>query len=234
MPEIITQNCLEGWQATCRLLYERNDLFNQIIKIENPAFLDPLWLTDYDPHLLGQKFDRIGNVINTIFPYRLEAKSQNRFSFYTEYYRLYNRAKRMSGNRRAWGTYFQRLTDYHLDGKINQLFDAIDKLSSWGVRSTTGLVFHLSNPALDNPRTRGGPCWHFGEILWLPNDRLDLLVVYRNHDYANKALGNFIALGKLLEFIANESGKRTGQLICHSAHAYFDCTKQQLRQLARL
>jgi hypothetical protein len=70
--------------------------------------------------------------------------------------------------------------------------------------------------------------------LWQPSGRLDLVVVYRNHDYFNKALGNFIALGQLLDFICVESNKEPGQLICHSVHAYFGAPKGKMLQLAKL
>lgn len=63
---------------------------------------------------------------------------------------------------------------------------------------------------------------------------LDLVVVYRNHDFFNKALGNFIALGQLLRFIAVESGKTPGNLICHSVHAYSPRPIKDLATLAKI
>ena len=49
---------------------------------------------------------------------------------------------------------------------------------------------------------------------------LDFVAVYRNQDFFNKALGNFIGLGQLLKFICDESNKRAGTLTCHSVHAF--------------
>jgi len=117
---------------------------------------------------------------------------------------------------------------------VNQLDRAIDKLTTWPKRSTTGLVFHLSSPDLDAPRTRGGPCWHFGEIIWREDNILDLVVVYRNHDFFNKALGNFIGLGQLLKFICDESGKNAGSLRCHSVHAFNPESVARLKALAKI
>lgn len=234
MTEIAENDCLEAWRSSCSLLIREREIFNLVIRIESPTTLDQTWLSQYDPRTQGTDFDRLRDVINTVFPYRLWNMCPNRANLYRRYLRDYRRGKRLSRNRGAWGTYFQRLTDYHLDGRINQLESVIEKLRTWNVRSTAGLVFHPSNPALDAPRKRGAPCWHYGEILWHANDRIDLFVVYRNHDYANKAFGNFLALGKLLEFIAGESGKQAGALICHSAHAYYACGKDRLRNLARL
>jgi thymidylate synthase len=134
-------------------------------------------------------------------------------------------------NRSRWGTYFHRLIAY--GGKKNQLELTIEKLKHWP-RYTTALVFHLSCPLVDQPRTRGGPCWHYGELIWHKGDVLDLVVVYRNHDFFNKALGNFIALGQLLAFIAKESGKTTGRLVCHSVHAYSANPMSKLTALAKI
>jgi thymidylate synthase len=51
--------------------------------------------------------------------------------------------------------------------------------------------------------------------------KIDMTAVYRNHDYFNKALPNFVGLGRLLDFICSESGRDVGKLVCHSGHAYF-------------
>ncbi len=63
---------------------------------------------------------------------------------------------------------------------------------------------------------------------------MDFVVVYRNHDFFNKALGNFIALGQLLKFIADASGKTAGRLICHSVHAYAGSRLSHLVTLAKI
>ncbi len=137
----------------------------------------------------------------------------------------------MVRNRSRWGTYFERLIAF--DGNLNQLERAIGKLNTWD-RNTTGLVFHLSSPSIDSPRTRGGPCLHYIELLWKTGDVLDLVAVYRNHDYFSKALGNFLALGQLLFFISTETDKQPGKLICHSVHAYTESSLTRLKLLAQV
>ena len=166
-----------------------------------------------------------------MFPTKLILKYPSRPQFYSAYMRLHQRAMKWPRNRSRWGTYFERLVAF--GGTENQLELLITKLNTWP-RNTTGLVFHLSSPSVDRPRTRGGPCWHFGEIVWRKGDILDFVAVYRNHDYFNKALGNFIALGQLLRFIANESSKVPGKLICHSVHAYSERSLSALSNLAKM
>lgn len=176
--------------------------------------------------------ERICDVVDTIFPHSLHVRYPQRNEFYNAYLILHKRAMRWQRNRTRWGTYFARLISFGSVAPVNQLERVIEKLTNWDQRNTTALVFHLSAPSLDSPRTRGGPCWHFGEIIWRKDDIIDLVVVYRNHDYFNKALGNFIALGQLLEFIACASGKIPGKIVCHSVHAYSEKSSGYLKKLA--
>jgi thymidylate synthase len=110
--------------------------------------------------------------------------------------------------------------DHGSGNGYNQLEEAIVKLSTWNHRAEAALVLHLSSPQLDRPQTRGGPCLQFIELLWRKDDRIDLVAVYRNHDYSQLALGNFIGLCDLLEFVARESGKHVGSVTIHSVHAF--------------
>jgi thymidylate synthase len=119
------------------------------------------------------------------------------------------------------------------DGSENQLETAIEKMNRWPRSSRTGLVFHLSAPTLDAPRTRGGPCLQFIELLWHGNGTVDLAAVYRNHDFIDKALGNFVGLADLQQFICGETGKTPGNLVCHSMHAFVS-NQRDARRLARL
>ena len=47
-------------------------------------------------------------------------------------------------------------------------------------------------------------------------------MVYRSHDFINKALGNFVGLTRLLEFVCFHTGRRPGRLVCHSIRAFVD------------
>lgn len=194
MAEIQETNCLSAWQEGTRLIRANHgELFNLLTTVRNPGAYHQTWLSDYSPHTIVHGADNINDVIGTVFPMRLHSRNPIRANFYSAYARIHGRAMHWRRNRSRWGTYFERLISYN--GAVNQLETAITKLMTWPNRNTTGLVFHLSCPLLDRPRTRGGPCWHFGEILWNSDGTLDLVAVYRNHDFFNKALGNFIALG---------------------------------------
>jgi thymidylate synthase len=220
---IITgETCFDAWHAGAEALTasRSKELSNMVTVIADPCRFDPDWHRN-SPHHFSRNGNRLTDVINTIFPLTLWRRYPNRSNFYEAYLIRYARAKGMRGV--SWGTYFQRLIASPPEG-TNQLERAISKLGNWRQRSTTAFVFHLATPA-DGPRPRGGPCWQFAEILWNSDGTLDLTVVYRNHDFYNKVLGNYVGLGQLLSFIAHESGKQPGRLVCHSVHAFFDTTQ---------
>jgi thymidylate synthase len=218
--QVEAENILFAWKRSIHQLINANgELCNLLVSIESPTHFESDWLTQYSPNQHGVAYDDIRDVVDTIFPWSLARRFDQRDSLKTEYLRRHDRAMSWSRNKGRWGTYFERLIRFPPTG-VDQLGVAIDKLRNWPQRSTTGLVFHLSSPTTDAPRTRGGPCWHFAELLWQRDNVLDLVVVYRNHDYFNKALGNFIGLGQLLKYICTESGKTPGKLVCHSVHAF--------------
>lgn len=222
---------IEAWRSgVTSLLDAGGKLKNLITVIQHPCVIDPSWLIDRSPHRFSAKGDDIRDVANTIFPARLLSRASDRPHLYSMYLERHDRARRWRG-RHAWGTYFERLVRFPPTG-VNQLERVIDKLRNWPTRNTTGLVFHLSSPAVDAPRTRGGPCWHYGELLWNADSSIDLVAVYRNHDFYNKVLGNFIGLGRLLGFICENADKNPGKLICHSVHAYHDGSAKVLRAMA--
>lgn len=223
---------LDAWRLGVNAVLTEGEVFNLFTTVEQPTAFEQAWLQAHSPRLKGFVGDDLREVIKTIFPYDLAQRMAERPGLYREYLRRHDRAMRFVRNRGTWGTYFERLVRFPDHPDTNQLETVISKLSTWPKRSGTSLVFHLSTPARDTPRTRGGPCWQFGEIVWHPGDRLDLVVVYRNHDFFNKALGNFIGLGQLLNFICAASGKTPGRLLCHSVHAYNGGKVEALRALA--
>lgn len=225
-------DALDAWQRGVAAVLSGGEVFDLFTTIEQPAVFEERWLAERSPRHHRFDGDNVRDVIQTIFPYDLAWRCGSRADLYSAYLRRHDRAMRYTRNRAKWGTYFERLIRFPGSPDTNQLERVIEKLNCWQRSNRTGLVFHLSNPARDAPRTRGGPCWHFGEVIWHPDDRLDLVAVYRNHDFFNKALGNFIALGQLLNFICMASGKNVGQLSCHSVHAYNGGNAAELRALS--
>lgn len=227
---VVGADPLVAWKAGVAHVVSKRELTNLLTTVDDPCAIDASWLREFSPRRIRRHYDDLRDVVNTIFPVAISESANSRDELYARYLARHDRAARWARNRATWGTYFERLVRFPPAG-VNQLERVIQKLKEWERRSTTGLVFHLSSPAIDTPRTRGGPCWHFGEIIWNDGDVLDLVVVYRNHDFLNKALGNFMGLGHLLSFICAAADKRPGRLICHSVHAYSGGPLKDLREL---
>lgn len=225
-------NALDAWRRGVAAVLAEREVFDLFTTIEKPSIFDKRWLARHSPRHRGFVGDDLRDVVQTVFPYDLAQRCASRQELYSAYLKRHDRGMKYVRNRSTWGTYFERLIRFPDSAQTNQLERVIEKLNSWQRSSRTGLVLHLSTPAHDTPRTRGGPCWHFGEIIWHTDDRLDLVAVYRNHDFFNKALGNFVALGQLLTFICDASGKAVGELRCHSVHAYNSGSTADLRTLS--
>lgn len=224
-------DCLTAWQAASNYIVQHGPQNNLLLTIDSPCNFANLatWIIDRNPKSINPSADNIRHVINTIFPYRIASYIPNRHNLYQKYKTIYSKSRN-----RGWGTYFQRLIsfDNHFNSNgLNQLEGAINALNG-GSHQRSYIVFHLSARNLDsNVRPMGAPCWHFGEITINDDSSINLIAVYRNHDYFNKAFGNFIGLAKLLEFICRETGRTPGQLIIHSIKAYNASTNNNLSTL---
>lgn len=211
---------VDAWLDGCALLEAQSahDVSNLITEIREPAIIDPGWDRRFDPRSVGGK-DRLSVVSKVLFPANPKPAHETRFAYYDRHAKLLKRARSRGTLYTSWGsTYFERLIS--LDGSENQIERAIRVLNKWQRRSETAIVAHLSSPSADSLRKRGAPCLQYIEILWRVDDSLDLVAVYRNHDFVNKVLGNFIGLARLLKFVAAESNKNVGTIVCHSVHAY--------------
>ncbi len=234
MPTLITSTDeLEAWKLGVReIVGSRGEAFHLVTEITNPSGSQTPNLHIYDGRQVPSGKDSVAGVSSTICPYRFYPPSADRQDFYDRAVTFLDRLRRRHLMFSNWGeTYFERLLAFH--GTANQLEVAIEKMRTWTRSSRTGLVFHLSAPTLDPPRTRGGPCLQFIELLWHANGTVDLAAVYRNHDFIDKALGNFVGLADLQRFICSETGKQTGRLVCHSMHAYVS-SQQDARTLANI
>ncbi len=224
-------NCLDAWLKVSNLILVNGQQENVLITIDHPCDFTNLrtWLTVRNPKRIDLNADHIRHVVNTIFPYNLSILCANRSDLYLKYRSIY-----LNGNNRRWGTYFQRLIsfDKHFQNNgANQLENAIIALNG-GSPQHHYIVFHLTAVNLNsNVAPMGAPCWHFGEITINNDNTIDLVAIYRKHDYFNKAFGNFIGLAKLLEFICNNTGRIPGKLIVHSINAFNNSTRNNLVRL---
>jgi hypothetical protein len=141
--------------------------------------------------------------------------------------RLLSRMKKMT---RDWGRYFDRLTEWNkVQGKqittINPLDDLVHFMHAQ-VRSdrTYRNVYEMTifDPARDAGKVSSRQCLSFLSFKLTEDKCLMLTVMYRNHMYIARGLGNFIGLGRLQKFVADQSGDRLAALTCISTHAEID------------
>lgn len=233
---ILGSTCYDAWLKASNHLLTYGEVHNLIIELDNPCDFVGIsaWLRDHCPsNVTGNKDHQLNNIINTIFPYKLAAHYNNRADFYDAYKRIYNRSRLLRNQK--WGTYFYRMINFpYPDRNIvgeNQLENAINALNG-GSRARNYITLHFTCVNIEsNVRPIGAPCLQFAEVIKGENNTLNLVAIYRNHDYFYKAFGNFIGLSYLLFYICTETGKQPGNLIIHSTHAYLETSKRNLRNI---
>lgn len=139
------------------------------------------------------------------------------------------RARRKGAHFSGWKhTYFERMVGESIDksGKqhhfrANKLISAIQKRNEWGRNTESALYIHIP---LDDEgfRTRGGPCLQYVQFRTHGNNLLDVVGLYRAHDYGNKALGNLIGLDRLGRFVARHTETRLNGVTVVSLHPFVD------------
>lgn len=228
---INTENPHQAWLTGVDHLLEKGDVYNLVTHIMRPQDFEIEAIKSITPRRLSRTFQSTSDVINTIFPIRLW--QGDRHAFYARYLEIHDRANDIhSRTAHRWGTYFERMIRFG-ESEKNQLEDCIGAINSWKHNHHAALVIHTSSCDVDSTRKIiGNPCLQFLEFICPTDDTVSLSVVYRNHDYFGKVLGNFVGLACLLDFVATETGRSSGTLTCFAAHAYHEESKRHLRALA--
>ncbi|WP_346291520.1 hypothetical protein [Sphaerothrix gracilis] len=233
MYQVHGSNCLEAWKEGCKLVV-KSDVFNLVTTVKDPNLFNKAWLDKYNARVIAPSNDAsLSDVINTIFPCKI-SDIKDRQNFYKYYLKLHERKSRFGSKKKShWGTYFQRLISFG-DKNINQLelvISLLNQESRW-LRVTNPI--HISSAEYDSLSKRlGNPCLQYIQFIQPCKQQISLVALYRNHDFFNKALGNLIGLGQLLNFVALSTGKDCGEVICHSVHAYSK-SKLKLKELAEI
>lgn len=212
-----------------------------VIDIENSVAeseLDRLVVAELDAYLAEHSENGflVRTVANTIFP-QATYEDHGTPAFYDVYIeKVFPRLKRSS---RDWGRYFERMIAYPTgDGPVNLLDKIVQKMKRHveGKR-LFGNVYELPiyNPVLDAEGSPiGGQCLSHLSFKVDKSRRLLLSATYRNHYYTEKLLGNIIGLGRLMQFVADETGTTVGPMTVLSTHAEIDTgggTQAELKNL---
>jgi len=230
---VIRDSFQQAWLEVVKLLALSNwERRNLAVQIKHPQLFDD------DLHRKFGTFCRqVGmlgprHVAYTIFPHEFYAKGRNAAHLFDHYNRKNGLYERLHGRKKGWGTYFRRMTSYDGSGPpVNQLKNVIDALNTRDRVSKAALTILIQKPGTETTRPLGGPCLNYLAVQAERNAEttLGLLAVYRNHDFLEKAYGNYWGLCNLLRFLATETGAHAGPLTCISSHAYVDGHKPALR-----
>jgi thymidylate synthase len=227
---------VQGWLAAASAVRDRGgEAHNVVIDIADPLHeteQDAAITREVDQFLRAHNCNSLSSVANTIFP-QGTLDQHGPEAFYDVYREtVFPRMKQMTHD---WGRYFDRLTRWKkLEGKeiktINPLQDLIRFMrtqveSAHAYRNAYEMTVY--DPARDAGKVRGRQCLSFLSFKLTEEKQLLLTVMYRNHAYIARGLGNLIGLGRLQAFVAQQTGVTMGSLTCISTHAEIDHGKNE-------
>lgn len=224
----------QAWYRACGyLLAHGGEAWNLTTHTRDPVVLDDAFHHAYasfcsELHLLAPR-----HVAYTIFPAGL-ARGRSAQALSTDFNRpggFYDRVYRKLGR---WGTYFRRMTHYSTNGQpVNQLLTIIRAISERENSYKAAYSIVIQCPGWETAGPRGHPCLNYLAFQVVPGSTplVHLLAVYRNHDFTERAYGNYQGLGQLLSFVAGQTDMHTGTLTCYSSHAEISRHRRALREL---
>ena len=221
----------QAWLAAASAVQARGgEAHNVIIDIADPvaeAAVDAAIVREVDHFLRAHRANSLSGVANTIFPQAILDRHGPE-AFYDVYRdRILPRMKKIT---RDWGRYFDRLSHWKkVHGREISTINPLDDLVRFmrgqiASQRTYRNVYEMTvfDPTRDAGKVSNRQCLSFLSFKLDHDNRLMLTVMYRNHAYIARGLGNFIGLGRLQKFVADQSGARMGSLTCVSTHAEID------------
>lgn len=210
--------------------------FDVFLHVREPTVLDAEDAAVYqlvDAFLTDHGAFSVHTVAETIFPLDEYLRGGAKAVFGTYPGRI--KAIHAVRDDRNWGTYAYRLLrQKDRDGQVyNPLEKMVEKIRRHGKYTASfelgvGDVLEEDVPiydgATDSRRLYGGPCLsHIS--LKVHNGAIRMNATYRSHWYVRRLFGNLVGLGRLLYFLASETGLAIGGLTINSTYAKIDAGK---------
>ncbi|HVB14003.1 MAG TPA: hypothetical protein VNH38_04520 [Candidatus Dormibacteraeota bacterium] len=183
--------------------------------------------------------ERISTVANTIFPQSLYIEPLGEGAE-NHLYDLERRSRRVTRVRNRQGTYFERMVAWPIEkprngepvktfNQLDQAVTRLRRLHEQGVKRGNQFEIGLATPADQaiavpivvpgrDRQTMGFPCLSHMSLS-LQKGVVHMTAIYRNHEFIKRGYGNYVGLGRLLRFVAQQSGWPVGELTCVSASA---------------
>lgn len=234
-------DCVTAWREAVRQVDAQpgHEAYNVVIDVVDPvanASLRDGRVAAVNAFLAAHD-KSVEAVANTIFPEALYLRHGAPKFFEVFEKRVLEKVRR-SG--RWSGYYFERMTSLPRTegGAMNQLWDIVERINDPKVKALNKFELSVFDPLRDvDDSPYGGQCLSHGSFKLMPGDprTLTLTVMYRNHFYIEKLLGNLIGLGRLMSFVAKEAKLKVGALTVISTHALIDqpasCRRSDLMDL---
>lgn len=173
--------------------------------------------TALDRHLNSNNLDSIDTVAETIFPQSLfKICKGDRNELFRRYARNLPRIKAVDP-RNANGTYFERLTSYGDNAKVNQLEIIIESLQANAtVKRRSKLQASIFDPLKDHKSGmfQGFPCLQHVTFYKSESGGLQLNSFYAMQYLYQRGYGNWLGLINLGRFVANEVGLEFERFNC--------------------
>jgi len=235
---VVCDDFQKAWlEAVRQLMSSCWEVRNLVVQIRNPSLFDQTFHDRIESFAQAQGIMKPKHVAYTIFPHGLYQGGGSASKLFEAYNKPRGLFEKLQHLKPGWGTYFRRMTHYEgAEGVVNQLDNIITAIAKRDNLCKAAYTVVIQNPGRETVRPIGAPCLNYiavqaesgqpGEPL-----TLGLLTVYRNHDFLERAYGNYWGLCNLVMFLAKEVGGSPGPLTCVSSHAYVAAKKRELKQL---
>ena len=235
---VIEEDFSRAWANAIVELSNNNwDAWNYVVTIHNPEIINDTAVSKLTEFAENKKLITPSKVQHTIFPSRYYKNDRigNRQKLYKYYNRFYDFTRHQPHS--GWGTYFKRMISYKTkDGeKYDQLGNIIDHINNR--KNNFGAAHFMVIPQVgaESNKKMGSPCLNYVtiQVEKLGDGRIiNLLAVYRDHDYRERTYGNYWGLCDLLKYISNETNSNVGSVTCISSHAYVGSNRSELLKIA--
>lgn len=215
--------------------------FHLIVTINDPVAEDEVTRHEVDKLLANLGLQTVETVANTIMPTGLAAVCQTHEQLVEKYRASYPVIRRFKKN--SWGTYFGRLIAYPLGSDkhpapFDQLGPVIKALRGErviGANYETALVTAEDaaepsenvDPAIliHHPTRgrhgRGGPCLS-NVAFQREGNQVHAVAHYRSHYLLERAYGNYLGLGHLVRYVAQQADLEVGRLTVVAGYAQIE------------
>ena len=235
-PIVICENSFQiAWAQAILALSDHNwNAWNLLLQIDHPELYDKTTDDLLVSFAKKQKLILPKHVAHTIFPQTFLKNNISKDRLYEKYWRFFKMSRKMPHS--GWGTYFERMIRYSTPkGDIDQLGSIIDNIKSRSRNYGASYTMVIPYPHRDLNKLMGAPCLNYITIQVEKTEtrkKINLLAVYRNHDFTERAYGNYWGLCNLLKYIVQETNCSMGTLTCVSSHAFVPKNREEIVAIA--